>query len=116
MPQPPTGDRVRSRLGPPKAWQSLGRSFEALLASLDDEEATFADHARAYRAVGAASRALADALTGAPPETLAAGCSVCAKPRQELRRLIAGPASTSATNASTCASKSSRTNSGRVAG
>jgi hypothetical protein len=88
---PPELSRDLPRPGAPEAWQALDRSFDALLAALDEPEASFADHARAYAAVGRAARHVADGLAGATVEELAAGCSFCAKRREEVRRLIAGP-------------------------
>jgi hypothetical protein len=49
---PPELSRDLPRPGAPEAWQALDRSFDALLAALDEPEASFADHARAYTAVG----------------------------------------------------------------
>ena len=88
---PPSSRQTCQDPAPSEDWQTLDRSFHALLAALDDEQASFAQHARAYQTIGDASRALADALSTAPVEQLAAGCSFCAKPRQSLRKLIAGP-------------------------
>ena len=53
--------------------------------------ASCVEHARAYTAVGRAARQVADGLAGATALELAAGCSFCAKRRQDVRRLIAGP-------------------------
>jgi hypothetical protein len=88
---PPELSRDLPRPGAPEAWQALDRSFDALLASLDEPEASCADHARAYTAVGRAARQVADGLAGATVLELAAGCSFCAKRREDVRRLIAGP-------------------------
>jgi hypothetical protein len=88
---PPELSRDLPRPGAPEAWQALDRSFDALLASLDEPKASFADHARAYTAVGRAAHHVADGLAGATVEELAAGCSFCAKRREDVRRLIAGP-------------------------
>jgi hypothetical protein len=79
------------RPGPEPAWQALDRAFEALLATLDDPQASFADHAHAYQGVADAARAIADALAGASAVELAAGCAFCAKSRENVSRLIAGP-------------------------
>ena len=88
---PPELSRDLPRPGAPEAWKALDRSFEALLATLDEPEASCIDHARAYTAVGRAARQVADGLAGATALELAAGCSFCAKGRQEVRPLIAGP-------------------------
>jgi hypothetical protein len=88
---PPELSRDLPRPGAHEAWQALDRSFDALLATLDEPEASFADHARAHTAVGRAARQVADGLADATLEELAAGCSFCAKRREEVRRLIAGP-------------------------
>jgi ClpX C4-type zinc finger len=88
---PPELSRDLPRPGAPEAWQALDRSFDALLAALDEPEARCVEHARAYTAVGRAARQVADGLAGATSLELAAGCSFCAKPREEVRRLIAGP-------------------------
>ena len=88
---PPELSRDLPRPGAADAWQALDRSFDALLAALDDPEASFADHARAYGAVSRAACEVADGLAGASALELAAGCSFCAKSRQDVRRLIAGP-------------------------
>jgi hypothetical protein len=79
------------RPGRPQAWQALDRSFEALLATLDDPDATFARFAASYRAVGKAAGGIADALAGASEAELAAGCSFCGKSRQKVKVLIAAP-------------------------
>ena len=88
---PPEISRELPRPGAPGAWQALDRSFDALLAALDEPEASCVDHARAYSAVGRAARQVADGLAGATVLELAAGCSFCAKRREEVGRLIAGP-------------------------
>ena len=75
----------------PEAWQALDRSFDELLAALDEPDTSCVAHARAYTAVGRAARQVADGLAGATALELAAGCSFCAKRRQAVRRLIAGP-------------------------
>lgn len=89
---PPELSRDLPRPGAPEAWQALDRSFDALLAALDEPEASCVEHARAYTAVGRAARQVADGLAGATALELAAGCSFCAKQRQDVARLIAGPA------------------------
>lgn len=86
----PELSRDLPRPGPEESWQALDRSFEGL-AALDDREATFAQHAQAYAAVGRAARGIADALSEASSLELAAGCSFCAKDRRKVSRLIAGP-------------------------
>lgn len=88
---PPELSRDLPRPGSHESWQALDRSFEALLAVLDDPDASFAHHARAYAEVGRASRQISDELAGASTLELAAGCSFCAKGRTEVARLIAGP-------------------------
>lgn len=88
---PPELSRDLPRPGAPEAWQALDRSFDALLAALDEPDASCVEHARAYTAVGRAARQVADGLAGATTLDLAAGCSFCAKRRQDVRRLIAGP-------------------------
>jgi hypothetical protein len=88
---PPELSRDLPRPGAPEAWQALDRSFDALLAALDEPEASCVEHARAYTAVGRDARQIADGLAGATALELAAGCSFCAKRRQDVRRLIAGP-------------------------
>ena len=88
---PPELSRDLPRPGAAEAWQALDRSFDALLASLDEPGASCVEHARAYTAVGRAARQVADGLAGATALELAAGCSFCAKRRQDVRRLIAGP-------------------------
>jgi hypothetical protein len=79
------------RPGPEECWQALDRSFDGVLAALDDPEATFAEHALAYAAVGVAAHGIADALSEASSLELAAACSFCAKDRRKVSRLIAGP-------------------------
>jgi len=88
---PPELSRDLPRPGSQKSWQALDRSFEALLAVLDDPDANYAHHARAYAKVGQASRQISDELAGASTLELAAGCSFCAKGRTQVTRLIAGP-------------------------
>lgn len=88
---PPELSRDLPRPGAPEAWQALDRSFDALLAALDEPKASCADHARAYTEVGRAARQVADGLAGATVLELAAGCSFCAKRREDVGRLIAGP-------------------------
>ncbi len=88
---PPELSRDLPRPGPPEAWQALDRSFDALLATVDAPEASCAEHARAYMQFGRAARQVADGLAGATALELAAGCSFCAKRRQYVDRLIAGP-------------------------
>ena len=88
---PPELSRDLPRPAAPDAWQALDRSFDALLAAVDDPEATCVEHARAFMAVGRAARQVADALAGATTLELAAGCSFCAKPREDVGHLIAGP-------------------------
>ena len=53
---PPELSRDLPRPGAAEAWQALDRSFDALLAALDEPKASCADHARAYTAVGRAAR------------------------------------------------------------
>jgi ClpX C4-type zinc finger len=90
--QPPRElSRDLPRPGAPEAWQALDRSFDALLAALDEPEASCIEHARAYTAVGRAAGQVAEGLADATSLELAAGCSFCARRRQEVRRLIAGP-------------------------
>jgi hypothetical protein len=79
------------RPGAPEAWQALDRSFDSLLAALDEPQASCVDHARAYTAVARAAHEVADGLASATVLELAAGCSFCAKRRQDVARLIAGP-------------------------
>jgi len=79
------------RPGSPESWQVLDRSFDALLAVLDDPGASFANHARAYAEVGRAARTISGELAGASALELAAGCSFCAKAPAKVTRLIAGP-------------------------
>jgi hypothetical protein len=88
---PPELSRDLPRPGPHEAWQALDRSFDALLATVDAPEASCADHARAYTQFGRAARQVADELAVATALEMAAGCSFCAKPRQDVDRLIAGP-------------------------
>lgn len=88
---PPELSRDLPRPGAPEGWQALDRSFDALLAALDQPDASCVQHARAYAQVGRAARQVADGLAGATALELAAGCSFCAKRRQDVRRLIAGP-------------------------
>ena len=88
---PPELSRDLPRPGAPEAWQALDRSFDALLAALDEPDASCVEHARAYTQVGRAARQVADGLASATALELAAGCSFCAKRRQDVRRLIAGP-------------------------
>jgi ClpX C4-type zinc finger len=88
---PPELSRDLPRPGAPEAWQALDRSFDALLAALDQPDASCVEHARAYTQVGCAARQVADGLAGATALELAAGCSFCAKRRHDVRRLIAGP-------------------------
>ena len=79
------------RPGAVECWQALDRSFQGLLAALDDPDAGFAEHAGAYDTVAAAADKVVEALANATSIDLATGCSFCGKPRPELRRLIAGP-------------------------
>lgn len=79
------------RPGAEEAWQALDRSFQALLATLDDPASSYAEHACAYTAISEASGELAEMLAHAPLDELAAGCSFCGKPRTRLGKLIAGP-------------------------
>ena len=79
------------RPGAVECWQALDRSFQGLLAVLDDPDASFVEHAAAYETVAAATDQVTDALANAASIDLATGCSFCGKPRAELRRLIAGP-------------------------
>ncbi len=90
--QPPVELRTETpRPGAIESWQALDRSFQGLLAALDDADASFAEHAGAYDAVAAATDQITDALANATSIDLATGCSFCGKPRPQLRRLIAGP-------------------------
>ena len=79
------------RPGAVECWQALDRSFQGLLAALDDPDASFAEHAAAYDAVAAATDQVTEALAKATTVDLATGCSFCGKARPQLRRLIAGP-------------------------
>ena len=79
------------RPGAIESWQALDRSFQGLLAALDDPDASFAEHAAAYDTVAAATDQITEALANATSIDLATGCSFCGKPRPQLRRLIAGP-------------------------
>ena len=90
--QPPVELRTDTlRPGAIESWQALDRSFQGLLAALDDPDASFAQHAAAYETVAAATDQITEALANATSIDLATGCSFCGKPRPQLRRLIAGP-------------------------
>jgi hypothetical protein len=92
-----TGGRPRElsrdlpRPGDAELWQALDRSFDPLLAIIDEPGSSLADQARAYTAVGDAARAIADRLAGASAVELAAGCSFSGKERRSVGTLIAGP-------------------------
>jgi Na+-transporting methylmalonyl-CoA/oxaloacetate decarboxylase gamma subunit len=79
------------RPGAIESWQALDRSFQGLLAALDDPDASFAQHAAAYETVAAATDTITETLANATSTDLATGCSFCGKPRPQLRKLIAGP-------------------------
>lgn len=79
------------RPGAIQSWQALDRSFQGLLAALDDPDASFAYHAGAYETVAAATDTITEALANATSIDLATCCSFCGKPRPQLRKLIAGP-------------------------
>ena len=79
------------RPGAIESWQALDRSFQGLLAALDDPDASFAHHAAAYETVAVATYAITEALANATSIDLATGCSFCGKPRPQLRKLVAGP-------------------------
>jgi ClpX C4-type zinc finger len=90
--QPPVELRTKTlRPGAIESWQALDRSFQGLLATLDDPDASFGEHAAAYDTVAAATDKITEALSNATSIDLATGCSFCGKPRAQLRRLIAGP-------------------------
>ncbi len=90
--RPPVELRTETlRPGAIEAWQALDRSFQGLLAALDDPDASFGEHAAAYDAVAAATDQITETLANATSIDLATGCSFCGKPRPQLRRLIAGP-------------------------
>ena len=90
--RPPVELRTETlRPGAVEAWQALDRSFQGLLAALDDPDASFGEHAAAYDAVAAATDQITETLANATSIDLATGCSFCGKPRPQLRRLIAGP-------------------------
>jgi hypothetical protein len=90
--QPPVELRTDTlRPGAIESWQALDRSFQGLLAALDDPDASFAEHAAAYDAVAAATDQITETLANATSIDLATGCSFCGKARPQLRRLIAGP-------------------------
>jgi len=57
---PPELSRDLPRPGAPETWRALDRSFDALLASLDEPKASCADHTRPYAALGRAARQVAD--------------------------------------------------------
>ena len=90
--QPPVELHAENALRPGaiKSWQALDRSFQGLLAALDDPDASFAHHAAAYETVATATDTITEALAEATGTDLATGCSFCGKPPQ-LRKLIAGP-------------------------
>jgi ClpX C4-type zinc finger len=90
--QPPVELHTETlRPGAVESWQALDRSFQGLLAALDDPDASFAGHAAAYETVAAATDKVTEALANATSVDLATGCSFCGKPRPQLRRLIDGP-------------------------
>ena len=91
--QPPVELHAENALRPGaiESWQALDRSFQGLLAALDDPDASFAHHAAAYDTVGTATDTITEALANATGLDLATGCSFCGKPRPQLRKLIAGP-------------------------
>ena len=91
--QPPVELHAENALRPGaiESWQALDRSFQGLLAALDDPDASFAHHATAYETVANATDAITEALANATGIDLATGCSFCGKPRPKLRKLIAGP-------------------------
>ena len=91
--QPPVELHADNTLRPGaiESWQALDRSFQGLLAALDDPDASFAHHAAAYETVATATDTITEALANATGTDLATGCSFCGKPRPQLRRLIAGP-------------------------
>jgi hypothetical protein len=91
--QPPVELHAENALRPGaiESWQALDRSFQGLLAALDDPDASFAHHATAYDTVATATDTITEALANATGPELATGCSFCGKPRQQLRKLIAGP-------------------------
>jgi hypothetical protein len=91
--QPPVELHAENALRPGaiESWQALDRSFQGLLATLDDPDASFAHHAAAYETVATATDTITEALANATGTDLAAGCSFCGKPRPQLRKLIAGP-------------------------
>jgi hypothetical protein len=91
--QPPVELHAENALRPGaiESWQALDRSFQGLLAALDDPDASFAHHAAAYETVATATDTITEALANATGTDLATGCSFCGKPRLQLRKLIAGP-------------------------
>ena len=91
--QPPVELHAENALRPGaiESWQALDRSFQGLLAALDDPDASFAHHAAAYETVATATDTITEALANATGTDLATGCSFCGKPRPQLRKLIAGP-------------------------
>jgi hypothetical protein len=91
--QPPVELHADNTLRPGaiESWQALDRSFQGLLAALDDPDASFAHHAAAYETVAGATDTIVEALANATGIDLATGCSFCGKPRPKLRKLIAGP-------------------------
>lgn len=91
--QPPVELHAENALRPGaiESWQALDRSFQGLLAALDDPDASFAHHAAAYETVATATDTITEALANATGTDLAPGCSFCGKPRPKLRKLIAGP-------------------------
>jgi hypothetical protein len=91
--QPPVELHAENALRPGaiESWQALDRSFQGLLAALDDPDASFAHHAAAYETVATATDTITEALANVTGTDLATGCSFCGKPRPQLRKLIAGP-------------------------
>jgi hypothetical protein len=73
------------------AWQPFDRSFEAMLATLDDPDADLRAYATAFDRLADAAEAVADALHDSEINPALASCTFCGKRSRQVRRLIAGP-------------------------
>ena len=73
------------------AWQLFDRSFETMLATLDDPGADLPAYATAFDRLADAADAVADALHDSDINAALASCTFCGNRSQQVRRLIAGP-------------------------
>jgi len=77
------------RPGPTRSWQAFDRALQTLSAVLDEPTEPLEPRARAWDALAQSATELAAAIAAAGPQDRAV-CSFCAKPANQVHKMIAG--------------------------